>query len=50
MSLNGGLYVEEKESRAEGLVHVKNMANDYYTLDEKTYSLKGGQVREKSTP
>ena len=44
-----GLYVEEKESRAEGLVHVKNMANDYYTLDEKTYSLKG--VRSgKSTP
>jgi len=44
-----GLYVEEKESRAEGLVHVKNMANDYYTLDEKTYSLKGDRTGKKYT-
>lgn len=44
-----GLYVEEKESRAEGLVHVKNMANDYYTLDEKTYSLKGVRSGKKYT-
>jgi len=36
-----GLYVEEKISKSEGLVHVKNLDGDFYSLDEKTYSLKG---------
>jgi len=44
-----GLYVEEAESRAEGLVHIKNMADDYYTLDEKTYSLRGERTKKKYT-
>jgi ribonuclease R len=34
-----GFFVELKDIYVEGLVHVSNLANDYYTYDEKTHSL-----------
>lgn len=41
-----GLYVEEEESRAEGLLHIKNIGDDFYTLDEKNYRLIGERTKK----
>jgi ribonuclease R len=39
-----GVYVEEKETRAEGMVKIKDLGNEYFTLDTKNYCL----IAEKS--
>ncbi|MCM1451719.1 MAG: ribonuclease R [Clostridium sp.] len=36
-----GLYVELEENKCEGLVPVRDLADDYYEFDEKNYSLVG---------
>ncbi len=37
-----GVYVEEKISRAEGLIHIRKLpGNDFYQLNEKTLTLTG---------
>ncbi len=36
-----GVYVEEKESRAEGMVRLFEMKDDFYVFDEKNYCLLG---------
>ncbi len=36
-----GLYVELDENKCEGLVPVRDLADDYYDLDEKNYCLVG---------
>ncbi|MCM1225460.1 MAG: ribonuclease R [Lachnospiraceae bacterium] len=36
-----GLYVELDENKCEGLVPVRDLADDYYEFDEKNYSLVG---------
>ncbi len=36
-----GLYVELDENKCEGLVPVRDLADDYYDFDEKNYSLVG---------
>ncbi len=40
-----GIYVEEKETKSEGLIHVKNLSGDFYTLDKKSYSLVGEKTK-----
>ena len=40
-----GLYVELTGNACEGMVPIRNLADDYYELDEKSYSLVG--VRKK---
>jgi ribonuclease R len=40
-----GLYVELAENACEGMVPIRNLADDYYEFDEKTYSLVG--IRKK---
>ncbi len=42
-----GVYVEEINSRAEGLVHIKNMEDDFYILDEKNYRLVGEKTKKQ---
>lgn len=42
-----GLYLEENETKSEGMVHVKNLGNDYFELDEKTYSLVGKKTGKR---
>ncbi len=42
-----GIYVAEKESRAEGLLRVANLKDDYYSFDKKHYALVG-QRNKKS--
>jgi ribonuclease R len=36
-----GLYVRLIDTGVEGLVHIKNLQDDYYEFDEQTYSLVG---------
>jgi len=36
-----GLYVELKESRAEGMIRVRDIGDDYFIYDEKRYRLVG---------
>lgn len=36
-----GLYVEENDSRCEGLVPLRDLLDDYYEFDEKNYCLRG---------
>lgn len=40
-----GMYVEERETKAEGLVHVRNLP-DFFTLDKKHYRLVGSKSRK----
>lgn len=36
-----GLYVEEAKTRADGLLRIKNLADDYYLYEKKRYRLVG---------
>ncbi|TAL49240.1 ribonuclease R [Patescibacteria group bacterium] len=42
-----GVYVEEKETKAEGMVKVRDMTDDFYVLDEKNYCLVGQSNKKK---
>ena len=44
-----GLYVEEKESAAEGLVRVRSLGDDFYTYNQKAYALIGERKKKKFT-
>lgn len=40
-----GLYVELNETRAEGMVRIRDVGNDYFTYDEKRYRLVGERTK-----
>lgn len=40
-----GLYVELKETRADGMVRINGIGNDYYIYDEKRYRLVGERTK-----
>ena len=42
-----GLYVELKETHAEGMVSVRNLGDDYFTYDEKRYRLIGSRTQKQ---
>ncbi len=42
-----GIYVEEKETKAEGLVRVRSLAGDYFTQDKKKYAMVGQRTGKK---
>ncbi|MES2226026.1 MAG: ribonuclease R [Patescibacteria group bacterium] len=44
---NSGLYVELKETRAEGMVRMRDIGNDYFTYDEKRYRLVGERTKKQ---
>jgi ribonuclease R len=44
-----GLYVEEQESAAEGLVRVRTIGDDFYNYVQKDYSLVGQRSKRKFT-
>jgi ribonuclease R len=44
-----GLYVEEKESAAEGLVRVRSIGDDFYNYSQKDYALVGERNKQKYT-
>jgi len=44
-----GLYVEEAETRSEGMIGMRNLGSDYYVFDEKTYSIVGQKTGKRYT-
>ena len=42
-----GVYIEEIETKAEGMVRFKNMTDDMYNLDEKNYAVVGMKTKKK---
>jgi len=42
-----GVYVEEMESKASGMIGMKNMKDDFYVFDPKTYSIIGERSKKK---
>ncbi len=44
-----GMYVEEKESAAEGLVRMRSIGDDFYNYSQKEYALVGQRTKKKYT-
>jgi len=42
-----GIYVQEEETLAEGMVRLTEMADDYYVFDEKNYALVGERTKKR---
>ncbi len=42
-----GIFVEEKETKCEGLVRVRDLGDDFYNLDEKNMMLVGAKKKKK---
>jgi ribonuclease R len=42
-----GIYVEEKDTRAEGMVKIRDLGDDYYILDQKNYCIVGEKTKKK---
>lgn len=42
-----GVYVEEKETRAEGMVKIRDLGDDFFILDQKNYCLVGEKTKKK---
>jgi len=42
-----GLFVELNESRADGMVRIQNLGDDYFTYDEKRYRLYGERTQKE---
>ena len=44
-----GIYVEEKETKSEGMIRMRDIKDDYYEFDKKTYSIIGQKNKKKFT-
>ena len=44
-----GIYVEEKETKSEGMINIRNIGNDFYEFDKKTYSIIGQKTNKRFT-
>lgn len=44
-----GIFVEETNTKAEGMVRLRSLQDDFYALDEKTYSVVGEKTKNKFT-
>ncbi|MGO3806396.1 MAG: ribonuclease R family protein, partial [Sphingobacterium sp.] len=42
-----GMYVEIQENKCEGMVRLRDITDDYYTLDEKNYTIFGQRSGKK---
>ncbi len=43
-----GMYVEEPEAKAEGLIRLKDLKpDDYYTVDQKNYKIIGQNTKKE---
>ncbi len=42
-----GVYVEEKNTRAEGMVKIRDLGDDYYVLNPKSYCIVGEKTKKK---
>lgn len=41
-----GIYVEEKESKSEGMIHLRDLGGDFYILDEKRKRIVGQKTKK----
>jgi ribonuclease R len=41
-----GIYVQEKETLSEGMVSLRDLSDDFYEHDPKTYSLRGQRTKK----
>jgi ribonuclease R len=44
-----GIYIEEKETKCEGMAKLRDLNDDYYVLDEKNYTIRGQKTGKKYT-
>ena len=44
-----GMYVEEKETRCEGMVKLRDLGGDFFVLDQKNYAIVGTRTKKKFT-
>ncbi len=44
-----GVYVEEENTKCDGMVRLKDMKDDFYILDEKNYAIVGTKTKKKYT-
>ena len=42
-----GIYVEEKETRSEGMVKLRDLSGDYFVLDEGSYAVVGERTKKR---
>lgn len=42
-----GMYVEEPEAKAEGLIRVRDLPGDFYTVDQKNYKIVGEKTKRE---
>jgi ribonuclease R len=42
-----GIYVEEKETKADGMIKLRDMTDDHYSLNEKLYAIIGEKTGKK---
>lgn len=44
-----GMYVEDKETKSEGMIGMRAIGTDFYTFNERTYSISGERTKVKFT-
>lgn len=44
-----GMYVEEDETKSEGMIPIRNLGDDYFNFNEKMYSIVGERTKKKFT-
>ena len=44
-----GLYIEENETKCEGMVRMRDLKSDYYVFDKRFMSIKGQKTHKKYT-
>ena len=44
-----GVYVEENETRSEGMIKLRDLGSDFYSFNQKTYSIIGERTKTKFT-
>ncbi len=44
-----GIYVEERETKSEGMIKIRDLGNDYFEFNKKNYSIVGQKTGRKFT-
>lgn len=44
-----GLYIEDKKTKCEGMIRMRDLKDDYYTFDKQGMSIKGKRTHKKYT-
>jgi ribonuclease R len=44
-----GMYVEEDESKSEGMIGMRNLSDDYFVFNERSYSIVGERTKKVYT-